>query len=92
MDCFPEGVYIFLLPPSLAELEARIRRRGTETEESLAKRLGAAKKEISIGRKYGYAVVNDEVEQAVSRIVAILTAEHCRVECNEERFAKLEGE
>ena len=77
MKKFPDGVYIFLLPPSLAELKRRIEGRGTETAESLERRLGAARKEIAIGRRYKYAVVNEQVEQAVADIKAIIAAEHC---------------
>ena len=90
MEKCPEGVFIFLLPPSMEELERRIRGRGTETEESLAKRLGAAKSEIGIGRRYKYAVVNDSVNDAVEKIKEILVAEHCRVEKNIELFEVLE--
>ena len=78
----PEGLYIYLVPPSLAELEKRIRRRGTETEESIARRLGAAATELEIGKHYTYMVVNDAVDKAVADIAAILTAEHCRIERN----------
>ena len=74
----PDGLFIFLLPPSLPELERRIRGRGSETEESLARRLGSAKKEIEIGRSYTFVVINDTVRQAVKRIKAIMVAEHCR--------------
>jgi len=77
MEKFPAGVYIFLLPPSLDELKRRIEKRGTETEESLKTRLGAARAEIKIGRRYKYAVVNDMVETAVSKIQAIIAAEYC---------------
>ena len=90
MEKCPEGVFIFLLPPSLEELERRIRGRGTETEESIARRLGAAKEEIGVGRKYKYVVVNDRVEKAVEQIQAILVAEHCRVEQNTKIFEVLE--
>ncbi len=90
MEKCPEGVFIFLLPPSLEELEKRIRGRGTETEESLAKRLGSAKKEISVGRQYKYAVVNDTVENAVAKIKEILAAEHCRTNINLNLFEVLE--
>lgn len=86
----PDGLFIFLLPPSLGELERRIRGRGSETNESLQKRLGAAKKEIAIGRKYGYAIVNDTVRNAVKRIQCIMTAEHCRVAKNLDKFEELE--
>ncbi|MBR2216518.1 MAG: guanylate kinase [Selenomonadaceae bacterium] len=89
MERIPDGVFIFLLPPSLAELERRIRGRGTETEETIAKRLGKAKTEIAVGKKYRYAVVNDQVEQAVNKIEAILTAEHCRADQNSDIFEEL---
>jgi len=77
MKKYPQGVFIFLLPPSLQELEKRIRGRGTESGEVLAKRIAAAKDEISIGRKYTYTVVNDKVDKAVKKIKSILMAEHC---------------
>ena len=88
----PDGLFIFLLPPSIGELERRIRGRGSETEESLARRMGNAKKEIGIGRKYKYVVVNDTVPNAVRDIKSILAAEHCRVEGNEHLFEELEKE
>ena len=85
----PDGLFIFLVPPSLPELERRIRGRGSETEESLQKRMGSACKEIEDGRKYSYVVVNDTVKHAVQRILAIRTAEHCRVDRNQEIFEEL---
>ena len=85
----PDGLFIFLVPPSLAELERRIRGRGSETEESLQKRMGSACKEIEDGRKYSYVVVNDTVKHAVQRILAIRVAEHCRVDRNQEIFEEL---
>lgn len=81
---FPGGVFIFLLPPSLMELERRIRGRGTEDEENLSCRLQAAQKEICVAHQYHYVVVNDEVDTAVAKIAAILTAEHCRIEENQD--------
>lgn len=92
MEKCPEGIFIFLLPPSIRELERRIRGRGSETEESLARRLGAAKAEIAVGRKYGYAVVNKTVGKAVEQIREILAAEHCRVKNNLDFFEVLEHE
>ena len=85
----PDGLFIFLVPPSLAELERRIRGRGSETEESLQKRMGSACKEIEDGKKYSYVVVNDTVKHAVQRIMAIRAAEHCRVDRNQEIFEEL---
>lgn len=74
---FPEGVFIFLLPPSLDELESRIVNRGTETEEVINSRMRVARDELALMEHYDYAIVNDQVEAACHRIQAILTAEHC---------------
>ncbi|MFC4076466.1 guanylate kinase [Salinithrix halophila] len=75
---FPEGIFIFLLPPSLDELASRIRGRGTETEEAVVNRLKAAAKELREVEHYDYAVLNDRVEAACDRVRSILIAEHCR--------------
>ena len=87
---FPEGVYIFILPPSLAELERRIRGRDTETEEVLQKRLAAAIDEIEAGKCYKYVVTNDEVDGAVDAVCAILAAERRLVARNGELFDEIE--
>ena len=87
---FPEGVYIFILPPSLAELERRIRGRDTETEEVLQKRLAAAIDEIEAGKCYKYVVTNDEVDGAVESVCAILAAERRLVARNGELFDEIE--
>ncbi len=63
---------VFIVPPSLEELERRLRGRGTETEESIAMRLAAAKKEFSAAKLYDYIVCNDTVEKAVARLDALL--------------------
>ena len=86
----PDGIYIFLLPPSLAELKRRIEGRGTESPESLERRLANAVAEIKIGLEYTYAVVNDTVDNAAAQIKAIIAAERCRVERNLDKF-NLEG-
>ena len=86
---FPEGVYIFILPPSLAELERRIRGRDTETEEILKKRLAAAIDEVEVGRLYKYVVMNDKVEDAVDAICAVLAAEKRLVARNTELFDEM---
>lgn len=75
---FPEGVFIFLLPPSLEELQSRIVTRGTETEEVIRNRMRIARDELRLMEHYDYAIVNDQVDAACRRIQAILTAEHCR--------------
>lgn len=82
----PDGIFIFLLPPSLEELKQRIMGRGTESPESLKKRLSAAPAEIDMGRQYDYVVVNDSIDNAVEKLKAIITAERCKAERNGELF------
>lgn len=82
MRTYPEGVFIFLLPPSGAELRNRITNRGTESRDDLAKRLTAAALEIAQAYKYKYVVVNDSVPAARDKIFAIITAEKLRVTRN----------
>ncbi|GGA08634.1 guanylate kinase [Paenibacillus marchantiophytorum] len=77
---FDEGVFIFLLPPSLDELENRIVTRGTETDEVIRSRMSVAIDEIRLMEHYDYAIVNDHVETACAKIQAILAAEHCKKE------------
>ena len=75
---YPDGVFIFVLPPSLADLEERLRARGTDSEERIKLRLLNAEREIAIAREYDYAVVNDDLEDATRKVLAIIEAETCR--------------
>ena len=77
----PDGVFIFLAPPSLDELERRLRQRKTESEKDLEVRLATARGEMEQLPLYDYVVVNDNdrLQQTVARIDAIVTAEKCRV-------------
>ena len=86
MERCPDGTFIFLLPPSLEELHRRIMGRGTESEESLARRLAAARDEILLGKRYRYAVLNDTVEAATERIQTILAAERMRADMDPAQF------
>ena len=86
MERCPDGTFIFLLPPSLEELHRRIMGRGTESEESLARRLAAARDEILLGKRYRYAVLNDAVEAATERIQTILAAERMRADMDPTQF------
>lgn len=79
---YPQGVFIFLIPPSATELQARILGRGTETDASFKQRFGAARHELQMMKEYNYVVVNDVVDAACERVEAILTAEHCSVSRN----------
>lgn len=74
----PETVRIFILPPSMEELERRLVSRGTETPEKIRGRLERARVEFESVHTYDYIVINDEVEHAVNELDAIMTAEHCR--------------
>ena len=79
---FPQGVFIFLMPPSLEELACRIQKRGSETPEAMERRLKSARLEIGSAFQYNYLVVNDDVDQAVFQIQQILAAEKCRMDRN----------
>ena len=68
----PEALSIFLIPPSLEELERRLRNRGTETEEVLQKRLEKAKEEMKFTGQFKFTVVNDDVDIAVRKLKALI--------------------
>ena len=76
----PDGVFIFLTPPDLEELQDRLIGRGTDSEEVIRQRIERAKEEIALMREYDYAVVNDEVPLAAERVKRIIEAEHFRVD------------
>lgn len=78
MEKCPEAVFVFILPPSLKELERRLNKRGTEAEDVIKKRLSEAAGEISQAHKYDYAVINGELEKAVDDLKAIIRAEELK--------------
>lgn len=80
----PEAVSVFLLPPSMEELECRLRGRGTEKEEVILKRLARAREEIKQAYKYDYLVINDTVENAVSKVKSIVESEKCKQSNNND--------
>lgn len=88
-NAFPEGIFIFLMPPSLSELKNRIVSRGTETDDLIHNRMSVAKDEIVMMHAYDYVVENDQVELACERIKAIVTAEHCKREKVALRYNKM---
>ena len=69
---FPEAVTIFIHPGSLEELERRLRSRGTETEEAIARRLNVARHELDLAERYDYRVVNNSIPEAVEELCQIL--------------------
>ena len=76
---WPHAVFVFVLPPTLEELEARLVGRQTEAEDALRARLAAARVELNYVPMYDYELVNDDLELAVKKVQAIILAEHCRV-------------
>ena len=79
MKLYPDHLSVFLLPPSFEVLEERLRGRGTEAEEEMAKRLDRAREEMAHLDRYTYRVINDSLEEAVEKLKAIVSAERCRV-------------
>jgi guanylate kinase len=79
---FPQGVFVYIVPPSIGELATRINKRGTDSPEAIEKRLNSVHEELSCAYHYNYIVVNDEVAIATAKIAAILKAEKCRTERN----------
>ncbi|MED1202131.1 guanylate kinase [Heyndrickxia acidicola] len=86
---FPDGLFIFLAPPSLSELQTRIATRGTETDELILNRMTEARREIELMELYDYVVENDKVEKACEKIKAIVQAEHCRRERVEPKYKQM---
>ncbi len=72
------GIYILIFPPSIKELESRLRKRGTDTEEHIQLRINTGKKEIKKYKMYDYVLTNYVVEDTVNFILAILQAEKSR--------------
>jgi guanylate kinase len=76
---FPEAILIFLAPPSMDELEKRLRHRATEAEDVIAMRLDKAGQEMNERDLFHYEVVNDDMDQAVNNVLSIVYAERCRI-------------
>lgn len=75
----PDGIFIFLAPPNLNELESRITGRGTDDQEIIYERMQKAREEIEMMKHYDYVVVNDKVDNAVNKINGIIQSEHLKV-------------
>lgn len=91
-DLLKETIFIFILPPSMKELKNRLEKRGTDSQEKILKRFQRAYQEINEISKYNYVVVNDDLNQAVHKVEAILEAERCRVDRIEEVFLNTKEE
>lgn len=87
-----EAVFIFLVPPGKKALYERLKNRGTEPLEMIEKRMKKAESEFLLAHKYDYIVVNDEVNNAADRIMAIIRAEHAKTERTIHNYIKMIGE
>lgn len=76
---FPEGVFVFIVPPSLDELSARIYKRGTDSEDVIKRRMASAASELTYAAEYDYIIVNDIAEKAAQKVLTVMEAERYRV-------------
>ena len=80
---YPDAVTIFIIPPSFEVLEKRLRDRGTDSEESIRRRLSCAKSELAKYKQFDYIVFNDDLETAIEQTLSIIEAEKSRISRNE---------
>jgi guanylate kinase len=76
---YPEAVLIFIVAPSMADLEQRLRERRSDAGSAIATRLERARLEVPLWRRYDYLIVNRDVKEAVEQLASIIQAERCRV-------------
>jgi len=81
-ESYRDAIFVFIVPPSIGELEERLRGRGTESEEKIKKRLARSIKELTASNAYDYVVINDDIDIAAREIKDILSVERLAVERN----------
>src|SRR6266404_8554590 len=87
---YPEAVSVFTMAPYMAELEARLRERNSNSPGDIARRLSRAKEEIAAWRQYDYLIINRDVKDAVDQLATIIQAERCRTSRLTLRFPDME--
>jgi guanylate kinase len=75
---YPEAVLVFVVAPSMAELEQRLRERRSDADQDIAQRLARGRDEIALWKQYDYLIVNRDVKEAMDQLMAIIQAERCR--------------
>ncbi|MBQ8514745.1 MAG: guanylate kinase [Ruminococcus sp.] len=85
----PDAVLIFIAPPSVGELERRLRKRGTESDEVIAERVSQAEREIRCAEQYDYVVINGELEKAVDDVTSIIKAERISADNKQEKIREV---
>jgi guanylate kinase len=74
----PEGVFIFISPPTVDDLLSRLCKRGKDSVESIEERMASCRQEMSYMSDYDYVVINDDLDEAVKKVEAIIIAERCK--------------
>ncbi|HET6369501.1 MAG TPA: guanylate kinase, partial [Pseudomonadales bacterium] len=87
---YPEAVSVFIMAPSLAELDARLRERKSDASGEIARRMSRAREEIAAWREYDYLIINRDVKEAVDQLATIIQAERCRTSRLTIRFPDVE--
>ena len=75
---YPEAVLVFIVAPSMAELEQRLRERRSDADQDIERRLARARDEIALWKQYDYLIVNRDVKEAMDQLMAVIQAERCR--------------
>ncbi len=88
---FPECVLIFILPPSFSELDRRLRKRGTETEETISARVAQARNELEFADKFDFLVVNGDLDKAVADVNTVILSEKMAAQRNEELLGEIKN-
>ncbi|MCX7626883.1 MAG: guanylate kinase [Methylophilaceae bacterium] len=86
---FPQAIGIFILPPSLEELERRLRKRGQDAPEIIARRLANAREEIGHVGEFDYVIINDQFDEALKDLQSIIRARRLRADKQLRRYAEM---
>ena len=86
----PDAVMIFIIPPSMKELETRLRGRGTDSERKIEARLIRAREEYAAADFYDYIVINDDADTASRELSAIITAEYCKYDLRKNYLSEVD--
>ncbi len=86
METFSDGVFIFVAPPSMEDLEKRLRKRGTESDEDIKRRLEDAKWELGFMERFEYLIINDDLDDAIDKLNSIITAEGIKIKRLEDEI------
>lgn len=86
---FPEAIGVFILPPSLQALEERLSSRGTDSAETIARRIAAARDEMRHVDEFDYVIINDELQQALSNLLSVVSATRLHYTTQRQRHSAL---